>query len=134
MSPVLTPDLGGLYWLDSGLGFGYGVMDIGYADLCVIDGSRGKGQSCAASENCGAGLVCHAGYQPDPQCRPPSELGEPCTVPEDCASLNCQFPDTDVPDEFAPNQCAKADPRCDIRLDATCGYWLSCRQCVAAAD
>jgi hypothetical protein len=80
-----------------------------------------------------AGLICHWGYEPH-QCRPRSEPGGPCLLAPDCASRLCQIPDTVAPYEFGPNRCAKADPSCDIRLDAACGYLLSCGQCVTGMD
>jgi len=40
------------------------------------------------------------------------------------------LPDIVAPREPGTGQCALADPRCDIRVDPSCGDWLSCAQCM----
>ncbi|HTV25611.1 MAG TPA: hypothetical protein VMG12_43245 [Polyangiaceae bacterium] len=121
--PVVD-DVGNGYWLEPGEPFNYSSQLTD--SLCVANGSLGVGEFCNEAVGCAPDLICHRGYTPN-QCRPRSELGEPCLRSGECVEGRCVQP----VDLGRPPDCAIADPRCDIREDASCGYWMSCGQCVA---
>lgn len=119
-SPAPDSGAGGNYWLDTGDTFEV-TAHVG-PSLCVPSNSLGVGASCSNSSACARGLICHSGYIPR-QCRDLSGGGESCGVDDDCLSGVCGNEDTE-------QSCASADPSCDIRVDPSCGYWLSCAQCL----
>jgi hypothetical protein len=130
----LSPDpsaagQGSIYWLETRVAFTY--ERVLREPICVAYGSLDLGERCSGAFDCGSDLICHSGYTPK-QCRPASASGGPCLESSDCAEGSCVLPELEPPDGVGPNNCARADPECDIRVDATCGHWLSCAQCVGA--
>jgi hypothetical protein len=119
------------YWGDTHEGF---VAFQGPGeDICVAQGSLTQGEECDDDANCAPGLICHGGYAPK-SCQPQSGLGQPCSFSADCASDYCEIPS--LRDDYDPDgaSCALADPSCDIRVDASCGHWLSCQVCARLSD
>ena len=128
--PLLDPDMKAHpYWSDTGEAF---EITRGEREgTCVADGSLARGAACNEDANCAAGTICNEGYAP-PQCQPPGNDGAPCSFNRDCANQNCTWPGRIRP--LDAYNCALADPRCDIRLDPSCGYWLTCDVCAPPDD
>lgn len=117
---------GGIFWADTRESDEYSKSS---RSECVSDAASTEGQTCLGlRESCSAGLICHAGYEPN-QCQPPSASGEPCATSGDCASGTCLASDITPLDEFFSGRCARADPSCDIRTDASCNHWFACGRC-----
>jgi len=119
MTPTPDGGTGNYYWLDTLVTFD--ISTEFELPVCVSSYSLGVGAPCSNSVACAPDLICHWGYSPR-QCRPYSDIGEPCGEDAECTAGTCIFADPG-------GACARADPRCDVRIDPSCGYWLSCAQC-----
>lgn len=98
-----------------------------YVEACApVEGSRGLNESCAASADCEAGLVCIVQFSKEPH---PSELGYcgtpvptacPCAATEECLPNDVCFKGICQPGRLAQESCLHPDA-C-IRGTVCAGY------------
>jgi hypothetical protein len=133
VAPFSSDERGAVaYWRDTGESFIATQSPL--EEVCVAEASLQQGELCNSDTDCAFGLVCHEGYTPS-QCQPRSSNDQHCSFDTDCVSGNCDLPRReDGSYDPAGNSCALADPSCDIRVDPTCGHWLSCQLCKPAYD